>query len=266
MSVWAVYALLVGASFRSRVQYKRSFVLETLGRGALTGLELLAIVFLFDHIDAIAGWTKWEVIYLFGAGNFALGVAELATSGLNRMPELVRSGELDRVLVRPASTLAQVMAQDADFYNLGRLAQGMLVIIAASWFGEFGLSVLDWLALAGSLICGAGVFAALFITSASTCFWTINSGEAFNAFTYGGVQMVQFPLGVYPRAIGMLFVFMIPVGLALFYPAMAVFGRTDPLGAPAFMPWLAPVAALVSLRLAIGYWRFGMSRFQSTGS
>lgn len=260
------YSLLLGASLRSRLQYKRSFLMETVGRGILTVLELFAIIFLFEHVEEIAGWRKWEVVYLFGAGEMALGMAELMTSGLNHMPQLVRSGELDRVLVRPVPTLAQLMADQADFYNLGRIAQGSVVIPLAFLMGGMSVGGLDALLMVIGVLSCAMVFAALFICSAATCFWTVESGEVFNAFTYGGVQMVQFPLGVYPRALGLLFVFAIPVGLTIFYPAMQAFGKADPLGLPAHAAWFAPVAGPLSLAAAGSFWRFGINRYQSTGS
>lgn len=266
MNALSTFAFFFSASIRSKMAYKRSFLLEIAGRAVLITLEMLTIFFLFMHVPAIGGWTKWEVLYLFGAGNAALGLAELATSGMHHMSDLVRRGEFDRMLVRPAPVLAQMTAFQAEFHNLGRLLQGVVIVVCAFTIGGLSASLWQIAGLAFSVLGGGLVFASLFIASATACIWTIERSEAFNAFTYGGVQMVQYPLGVYPRWIGLLFVFAVPVGATLFAPASAAFGKPDPFGFDDAIAWLSPLFALGAFGATLLFWRHGLARYQSSGS
>jgi ABC-2 type transport system permease protein len=43
-------------------------------------------------------------------------------------------------------------------------------------------------------------------------------------------------------------------------------GRSDPHGLPGWSAWLAPLVAAVFFGLALRFWRFGVSKYTSTGS
>jgi ABC-2 type transport system permease protein len=43
-------------------------------------------------------------------------------------------------------------------------------------------------------------------------------------------------------------------------------GKPDPFGLPAWLPFLAPVVAVIAFAAAIMFWRVGVRRYQSTGS
>jgi ABC-2 type transport system permease protein len=47
---------------------------------------------------------------------------------------------------------------------------------------------------------------------------------------------------------------------------VAILGRADPLGAPAFVGWIAPLAGPVFLILSLQVWRIGVRHYRSTGS
>jgi ABC-2 type transport system permease protein len=51
-----------------------------------------------------------------------------------------------------------------------------------------------------------------------------------------------------------------------YYPALALLGRADPLGAPWWIGWGTPVVALVAAGAAGIVWRFGVRHYRSTGS
>jgi ABC-2 type transport system permease protein len=64
----------------------------------------------------------------------------------------------------------------------------------------------------------------------------------------------------------LVFVWLVPVALAIYVPALVVLDRQGPPGLPAWLAWLtAPVAAAF---LALGglVWRAGVRRYVGTGS
>jgi len=71
----------------------------------------------------------------------------------------------------------------------------------------------------------------------------------------------QFPLSIYPRAIGILLTWLIPYGFASFYPASYLLGR--PGGTLAL---LSPLVAVVVLAIGYRLWLFGLRHYASTGS
>ena len=261
-----LWATFLGASLAGQLSYRQSFVLETVGRFFLTLLELGGVLVLFDHVDGLAGWTKWEVAYLYGAASLALGIAEILTDGLRDMPELVRQGALDGILVRPVSPLIQVMGRQCRPFHLGRVLQGACILTAALVLQGWSPGFVEVAMILVTVLCTATVFSAVFLAGAATTIYTVQAAEAFNAFTYGGVNMAQFPLPIYPDWLRTLFVFVVPVGYTMYFPSLLVLGKPDALGFGPLAPWLAPLVAAGFLALALGWWAYALNHYRSTGS
>ncbi|MBG0770414.1 MAG: ABC-2 family transporter protein, partial [Anaerolineaceae bacterium] len=79
-------------------------------------------------------------------------------------------------------------------------------------------------------------------------------------------EVMSYPMHIFPRPIRMLFTYVVPAILLSYYPAIFILGKTDPLGAPAFVSFLAPVTAAVMFLLAQRFWHFGIRNYQSSGS
>jgi ABC-2 type transport system permease protein len=254
------------ASLRGQLAYRGSFLLEVIGRGWLTGLELVAVVVLIDQARDLAGFGRYEVVYLYGVASMALGVAELLTDGISEMPVLVRTGALDGILVRPAPALVQVLALECRPLHFGRILQGAVAVVwallALEWDPgpiEVGMLALNGL---GPLL----VFVGIFVAEGATCVFTVQSTELFNAFSYGGLEMGRYPVPIYRRWLRSLFLWVVPVGLTGYAPALVVLGRPDPLGLPGWVPYAAPLVGALFLAACLRYWSFAIDRYRGTGS
>jgi ABC-2 type transport system permease protein len=58
----------------------------------------------------------------------------------------------------------------------------------------------------------------------------------------------------------------VPIGCVTYLPMLAAMGRADPLGTPGWLGPIAPLAGFAFLGVALFIWRFGVSRYTSTGS
>ncbi|MCA9755441.1 MAG: ABC-2 family transporter protein [Candidatus Eisenbacteria bacterium] len=266
LRVWTrVYGAMLAASVREQMSYRGSFVFELVGRLTVTGLELVALFFLFQHIESIAGWTKWEVVYLYGMASICLGMGEALTTGFDDMPELIRSGSFDYVLVRPLPALLFVLGRDVKLRILGRSLQGAFAVCISVMHLQLDWDVSHLALLATSVICGVTVYAGLFVASAAQCFWTVESTEMFNAFTYGGAQMTEYPVSLYPGWLRSIFLYVVPVGFVSYVPAVALLGKTDPLGLSPWGVWATPLVAGTFLGACLFFWRLGMRRYEGAG-
>jgi viologen exporter family transport system permease protein len=117
-----------------------------------------------------------------------------------------------------------------------------------------------------TVACGASLFVGIIILQATSAFWTTESLEMWNAFTYGGVSMSQYPIEVYRSWFRRFFTFVIPIACINYFPGVAMLNRPDPLGTPLWVQWLAPLAGPAFLFVSIQVWKFGVRHYQSTGS
>lgn len=264
--IWRIYRRLVGAQVRSEMQYRVSFVAQLSGSFLVTILDLAALLILMSRFQQMGGWTLAEVTLLYGMSSASLGLADLLAGGFADFDRLIIRGEFDQYLLRPLSTGLQLMAAGFRIRRVGRLLQGLaalalaLVLLHAAW--DAG----RWLFLAVAVAGGMFIFLAILIAGAASAFWTPQTGEVVNIFTYGGQTMTTYPMHIYQEWMQIFFTFILPMAFIDYYPALYLLRKPDPFGLPGWLPFLAPVLALLAMAASLAYWRAGIRRYQSTGS
>jgi len=93
-----------------------------------------------------------------------------------------------------------------------------------------------------------------------SAFWVMDSVPVTRV-VFDNHVFAQYPLTIYPKAIGIWLTWMIPYGFASFYPASYLLGRD--VGA---LAWLGPVVAAGLLVIGYRVWQFGLRHYASTGS
>lgn len=251
---------------RGQMEYRSSFLMQIFGSFIINFTELIGILILFSRFDRLGGWNVHQVVFLFGVSQIVFSIADTISNGIQTVPTLIREGEFDRVLIRPVASYLQAVVSDVSLRHLGMLIQGLGIFIYSIATLDITWTVGKVALLAVAIVSGVALFAALFTVEAILSFWTVNSIEAINAFTYGGSDLAQYPLHIFDRAIRWLFLWIVPIGFVVYYPALAILGLPDPLGLPGFAPYIAPLMALLFCAV-IGYaWQVGIRHYRSTGS
>jgi len=232
----------------------------------VTGIEFAAIWGLFHRFGQLRGWRLPEIALFYGLISISAGLAEMGSRGLDVFADLVRSGDFDRLLVRPRSTILQLLGQELTLRRLGRVVQGVAVLAYAVWAGHLAWTPGRLALVPAAIACGVCALLGLQVLQATSAFWTIEALEVWNAFTYGGMTMAQYPLAIYRSWFRALFTYVFPIGCVTYFPGLAILGRADPLGAPPVVGWLAPLAGPVFLAACLQVWRIGVRHYRSTGS
>jgi ABC-2 type transport system permease protein len=263
-----IYRRLISVQIRSQLQYRTSFLLDTFATGFMDGISFLTIALIMQRFEGIGGWSLAEVAFLYGMVELAFGVMDMFFSGFDpaNFGRQVRLGAFDQLLLRPISVTLQVLGSQFIIRRLGRIAQGLAVLVFAmvSLNIHWSLAKLLYMpAVVASLVC---FFGGLFIVGATITFWTVDSIEVINIFTYGGSEMMAYPMHIYPDWMRRFFTYIIPAIFLNYAPALYFLDKPDPLGLPSFAAFLAPVAGLAILLAAFLFWQYGMRHYQSTGT
>jgi ABC-2 type transport system permease protein len=255
------------ASMRAQAQYPGSTIMLAVGQFAATIIDIFAVWALFDRFGAISGWRFGDVAFFFGLVSISFSIADFLTRGFDVLGvEFIRTGNFDRLLLRPRSLTLQLVGHDFRISRFGRTAQGLVVLaigtadLGFAWNAQ-ALGLALW-TIAG----GVALFAGLLVLQGTLAFWTTESLEAMNLLTYGGVQAAQFPLSIYAGWFRNFLIFVVPLGCVAYFPVLAILGKPDPLGAPAWILPLTPAAGFVFLALSFVAWRLGVSKYASSGS
>ncbi|HZJ64384.1 MAG TPA: ABC-2 family transporter protein [Kofleriaceae bacterium] len=262
----ALYVHYAKVSIRSQLQYRASVVMGTVGVCMITATEFIAVWALFDRFRQLRGWTLPEIALFYGMISISWALCDAVGRGFDAFGAMVKTGGFDRVLLRPRSTVFQLLAQDLVLRRIGRLAQGGAVLGYAIAAGA-----IDWTPgrvalLTGAIACGVCAFLGLQICQATSTFWTVEGLEVWNAFTHGGLLMSQYPVSIYRSWFRGVFTYAIPLACVNYFPGLAILGRPDPLGTPSVLGWVAPLAGPAFLVVSLQLWRIGVRHYRSTGS
>jgi len=257
---------IAGIRIRGQMSYRGSFLLQIFTNFLVNAAEVLALFAMFYQFDTLGGWSLGEVALLHGMSMIAFSIGDSLTIGMDNVAPQIRSGEFDRVLTRPLSSWMNAATSEVSLRHLGQLTQGVIVLVFALTQVNIDWTITNIAILFTALITGVALFMALFTVEAILSFWTVNGVEAINAFTYGGSDLVQFPLHIFNRTLRFLFLFVIPAGFVTYFPALHMLDKPDPLGMPDWFVVLGPVITAAFCLVVAWGWNQGIRHYRSTGS
>ena len=265
---FSLYWRLIGVQIRSQLQYRLAFFLDVLGTSLITILNFATLAFVFQRFGSIAGWNLGEVAFLYGMVEAAFGVMDMLFSGFDpqNFGRQVRLGRMDQLLLRPLDITLQVFGSEFIVRRLGRIAQGLLVLGVAIAMLDIQWTITKLLYMPVVLVSLACFFGGLFIIGATITFWTYESIEVVNIFTYGGSEMMSYPMNIYQNWLRQFFTYIIPAIFLIYYPALYFLDKPDPFQMPGFARFLSPVVGLGILCAALLFWNYGLRHYQSTGT
>jgi ABC-2 type transport system permease protein len=260
------YRALLGAQARSQTAYRTSFLVDLVGNVGATVFDLVTVLVFFGVTRELGGFTLREALVMVGLSASAFAAADLLVGNIERLPSYVRTGLFDAVLLRPLAALPQLLLMDLPLRKLSRAVFGLAVLVVA-----VGSADLDWTPARVALllvapVAGVVFFGAVFVTTATVSFYWVDSGELANSVTYGGRDFTAYPVTVYDGWFRGLFAYGLGFAFVSYHPALALLGRADPLGLPAWVGWVSPAVALVATAVAAVAWRVGIRHYRSTGS
>ena len=260
-----LYLRIIAARIRAQLQYRGSFVLESIGMFFITFLDFVVILVIFANVPALAEWSRAEVALLYAISALSFALTDLVVGQLDWLSDWVRSGTFDGMLVRPRGTLFQVISSDFQIRRVGKVVQGLVILIYALAVLEIQWTPLRALMLVVSIPVGAVIFISVWVLMICIVFWTVDGREAANAFTYGGAFLAEFPMNIYDRWVRRVFGYLVPIAFVAYFPALYILGKPDPLGLPIALQFIGPVVAVASGVAATLVWRVAVRHYQSAG-
>ena len=266
MDTIKLYWKSMGILLKSQLQYPASFIMQTFAQLVMEGGELLAVILIVDRFDRLNQWMPGDLYFFFGMMSVTFYLTEFLGRGVTgNFPSLVRSGQLDTLLLRPRGVLTQVLCSAIDPRRVACIAVGTAALIMGSNMAHVEWSFLKVLALCESILLGTLLVLGLFLIEAVFCIHSVKSVELVNAITYGGRSACQYPIDIFPRPLRVLFTVVAPFALTLHVPAAYILGK--PLyGWPAWTAFVTPLAGAAAFWILYAVFQKAMKFYRSTGS
>ncbi|MDE6053648.1 MAG: ABC-2 family transporter protein [Lachnospiraceae bacterium] len=261
MKTTKLYLHYVSVNIRCMMQYKTSFLLTSIGQFLVSFNVFLGIFFMFQRFSKVEGFTYSEVLLCYAIILLEFALAEMTARGFDTFSGMVRSGEFDRILVRPQNEIVQVLGSKFELTRIGRIIQAVTMFVYGIMKSDVAWNFPKICTIVFMLIGGTAVFSALFLIYAALCFFTLDGLEFMNVFTDGAREFGKYPIGIYGKKMLLFTTFIIPYALIQYYPILYILDRRS-----SILYMFLPLAACWFLILAILLWKFGVRHYKSSGS
>lgn len=250
-------------SIMSKLVYKANLIIGIVAFIFTQVTSLFTLFILVGTVPSIDGYTMYHVGFLFGLSNLAVGLDHLLTDKLWTVAYFeVKSGKMDHMFLRPLPILFQVIASEVQLEALGELIVGIALLILCGVKLNLSTNVGAVLVVILGIVCAAIIISSFKVLVASLAFKFKRSGPLLQ-FIYNFSNYAKYPLTIFPKAIQFILIFIIPLGLCLFYPFENLFEMKH-------NPWLLSLAIVgittLFSAICIFVWSKLVKTYESTGS
>ena len=258
-----IYGIMMRNSLIREMSFKANFVLWMLVEVLWFCGQIFFFGIIFGQVDRIGDWTKWEVVLLVGTHQM---IAQLFQAfffvNLSNIPELVRTGKLDSLLVLPLDSQFAVSTKQFSLDSvINGLLGGVVVLVSLSRLGivPSATSVAMYLVALGF---GVAVHYSIMLSLAAVSFWIVRAqGLVYGYFNF--LNIARYPDVIFPRLFRFVFGWIIPVVIVANIPARLLI---KPLGQPGWLMFHLVIAAGIAFWLSRIFWRFALRHYSSASS
>ena len=127
-----IYSIMLRNSLIRELSFKANFLLWMVVEILWFCGQIVFFSIIFGNVDRIGDWTKWEVVLLIGTHQM---IAQLFQAfffvNVANIPELVRTGKLDSLLVLPIDSQFAVSTKQFSLDSIVNAALGGVVVCVA---------------------------------------------------------------------------------------------------------------------------------------
>ncbi|MGZ5004220.1 MAG: ABC transporter permease [Chthoniobacterales bacterium] len=258
-----IYSIMLRNSLIREMSFKANFILWMLVEVLWFCGQIIFFGIIFGQVNQIGDWTKWEVVRLVGTHQIIAQIFQaFFFMNISTIPELVRTGKLDQLLVLPVNSQFAVSTKQFGLDSvLNALLGGAVVIFSLSQLKivpSLGFIFLYFVALGF----GVAIHYSIMLTLAAVSFWIVRAqGLVYGYFNF--LQIARYPDVIFPRLFRFIFGWIIPVIIVANIPARLLI---KPLGHPTALVFQLIVAGCVAVFLSGIFWQFALRRYSSASS
>lgn len=262
MSALRLYLKYIKMNFLSGIQYK-GWPIMVLQVFIVVITDPIGLIFLFSRFGSIGEWTVERILLIYSIAVTGFGLAETFCRGFDYFPwKMIRTGDFDRVLLRPRSIPLQIAGSYFHIHRMARVISGIGAITWCLNAMKIQLGPVQFIILAAALLGGFLTYTGVFILTSGIAFFTIKGLDWIYILTNASYQTTRCPVDYLPNTLRYLFTFFMPMLVISYYPASVICGW----GESFFKGLFALPAGIAFLLFSLLVWRFGVRHYKSTGS
>ena len=254
------------------MMFRGNFLITVVTRGFWVCAQITLFEIIYGNVKTISDWTHPQY-YAFMATGFLINsiVEALFMPNCANFSEMIRTGNLDFVLVKPIDTQFLISCEKMELAMLTTSAWGLgLLTYALIQIGE-PISIMQVVSYLAFVVVGVTFFYSLMIAMASTSIWLTRNQGLYDFWFYITV-FARYPRSIYDGAdpkrlefgeiLQGTFTFAVPILLVVTVPARII--------AKGLTEWHYPViglgSSLLGLCLSRMLFQWSLRSYRSSGS
>jgi len=243
------------------IEYRANFLLDICTNLAWPVLQLFFISIIFYNTPAVNGWSKYEMIMLYGISQVIFPLFRaFALSSLHRMEEYILKGTMDYILLKPVNEKFYMTLHNVYIFQAFPLIYGVGVMVYAMSRLHIALSVGQIVLFI--LLIGIGVrILYLMYMICITCTFKFVKSNFLTDIILSFNSCMQYPVDIYNGIFKYVITLIIPVGIIVDFPARVL--------VKAFTWDKLLYAAILAVVLTFArdlVWKWGVSEYTSASS
>ena len=257
---------MLGLRLKAQMEYP-SFLIGWFLSNAmqfLVGVGTLKVITM--RFDGINGWSFAQIAFLYGIGIISHGIVIIFFIQTWGIQWYTRSGQFDRMLMRPLSVFFQFSVYNLNLIGVTDLLPGLIIFIYGVTAVRLRFTPLHVLYLLCAILGGVLIRGGIYTAVGSVAFWTKSSRPMIEAVNTLFSQIIMYPLTIFSRAVQAFLTFALPLGFIAFYPAAGLLEKPTGFSLPGALPLWSLGAGAVMTALGQLLFRLGLRRYDSAGS
>ena len=258
-----IYWMMMRNSLIREMSFKANFILWMFVEFLWFVGQMVFFGVLFGYTKSIGGWSQWEVMLLIGTHQ-VIGQIFQAFFYVNvaNLPELVRTGKLDFMLLLPVDSQFAVSTRQFGLDSVVNALVGIAIVIVSLAKLHVVPSVTQALLYLVAVALGVAIHYSIMFFLATISFWIVRAqGLIYGYFSI--FNIARYPQSIFKGAFKVVFSWVIPVIIVANIPAQ-ILARSFENPAP-LLGQLA-VAALIVVTGSRLFWRSALRRYSSASS
>ena len=258
-----VYGVMFRNSLIREMNFQLNFLLWILVEILWFLGQIVFIEVVFSYVGAIGGWTKWEVVLLIGTHQL-IGQLFQAFFYMNlaNLPELVRTGKMDFMLLLPIDTQFMVSLKQFGMDNVINAFIGAGFVTFAMWKMAIVPTLAQLLLYGVAVCCGILIHYSIMLVFAASSFWMVRSQGLIYGY-YSLFNIGRYPDTIYRGAFKLVFSWLVPVIIVANIPSRLLIHAAE-------NPWPIMLQLIAATLLMVGgtrlMWNSALRHYSSASS
>jgi ABC-2 type transport system permease protein len=219
----------------------------------------------FGRTNAIAGWNEPQYFFFVGCFFAMNGLIEmLFLDNCNEFAELVRTGDLDGLLLKPIDEQFLITCRRIDWGTAPNILMGSILMAIALVQMHWHFDLLRVLAFVVTVVCGTAIAYSFMLLLTSISVWMVRNQSLMEMWWLFS-SVARYPkeifTGRWAEPLGQFFTYILPILVVVNVPANVMVRALDP---P--MVGLIIVAAVALLWLSRRFFHYALRSYRSASS